>query len=115
MRQTQCLWQPQFGTLLFYDSLHHRGTATFPPLIACQARATALREEIVLTEWPQVHPSAEAIAKEDDAFSALLTLVESKDELDDELCGAFQEVVSHEFGKPLAVAAVRGNLVFSFH
>ena len=94
-------------------ALRHRGLATFAPLVACQARATALRDEITTMTWPQIHPGAEAIAKEDDAFSALLTLVESGDELDDELCGAFQEVVSQEFGKPIAVAALRGKLGFS--
>jgi hypothetical protein len=94
-------------------ALRHSGLATFEPLVHCQTRATALRDEITSIVWPQVHPVAEAIAKEDDAFSALLTVVERGDEIDDELCGAFQEVVSLEFGKPLAVAALRGKLVFS--
>lgn len=94
-------------------ALHHSGLATFVPLIACQTQAAALRDEVTTTSWPQIHPRAEAIAKEDDAFSALLTLVEKGDELDDELCGAFQEVVGQAFGKPLAMAALRGKLVFS--
>ena len=94
-------------------ALRHSGLSTFGPLVACQARAAALRDEVTTMAWPQIHPGAEAIAKEDDAFSALLTLVERGEELDDELCGAFQEVVGQEFGKALAVAALRAKLVFS--
>ncbi len=94
-------------------ALRHSGVTSFAPLVACQTRAIALRDEITNMAWPHVHPVAEAIAKEDDAFSALLTVVESSEELDDELCGAFQEVISQEFGNPLAVAALRGKLVFT--
>lgn len=94
-------------------ALRHSGATSFEPLVTCQARAIALRDEITNMAWPHVHPVAEAIAKEDDAFSALLTIIESGEELDDELCGAFQEVISQEFGNQLAVAALRGKLVFT--
>ncbi|MSQ47846.1 MAG: hypothetical protein EXR78_05555 [Deltaproteobacteria bacterium] len=94
-------------------ALRHSGAETFAPLVACQTRAAALRDEITNMEWPHVHPVAESIAKEDDAFSALLTIVENGDQLDDELCGAFQEVIGLEFGNPLAIAALRGKLVFT--
>ena len=112
-RTTESVSQRAVLVLNRVCTLRHSGLATFAPLIACQTRATALRDEVTTMSWPQIHPGAEAIAKEDDAFSALLTLVEKGDELDDELCGAFQEVVGQAFGKPLAVAALRGKLAFS--
>lgn len=93
-------------------TLRHRDLVTFAPLDECHAKAISLRNEIAETPWPKTHPSAEAIVNEDDTFSALLTLVQRGDELDDELCSAFQDVVSQAFGKPLAIAAIRGKLVF---
>ena len=93
--------------------LHHRDLVPFAPLEECRAKALSLRHEISETPWPKIHPSAEAIANEDDTFSALLTLVQRWDELDDELCGVFQDMVSQAFGKSLAMAAIRGKLVFS--
>ena len=93
-------------------TLRHRDLGAFAPLDECHTKAISLRNEITETPWPKIHPSAEAIMNGDDAFSALLTLVQQCDELDDELCSAFQEVVGLAFGKSLAMAAIRGKLVF---
>jgi len=111
-KAAKSLSQRAIATLHRVCTLRHRDLVPFAPLDECQAKAISLRNEITETPWPKIHPSAEAIANEDDAFSALLTLVQRWNDLDDELCSAFQDVVSQAFGKPLAIAAIRGKLVF---
>lgn len=112
-KTAECVSQRAMMVLNRICTLRHSGFDTFAPLVECHARAAALRDEIATMSSPKIHPRAEAIVKEEDAFSALLTLTEHWDKLDDESCSAFQDVIGQTFGKPLAVAALRGKLVFS--
>ncbi len=91
--------------------IQHQDQSVFPALRDCQEQARALREEIAAAHWPQVHPSAESLARGADPFSDLLAWVEQKDSLDDEAWALLQETVEQTFGKPLAIAASRGKLV----
>src|SRR5436190_1249021 len=49
--------------------------------------------------------------REDPAFSALLTLMDGQQNIDDEQWGVCEDQVATAFGRALAVAATRGKLV----
>jgi hypothetical protein len=93
-------------------AIKHRERETFAPLAECQMRATVLRNAIAETPWPKVHPSVEDLTKNDNPFVALLILIEGGEDLDDDQCSRFQDIVERAFSKPLAVAALRGKLMF---
>src|SRR5438874_1434536 len=44
-------------------------------------------------------------------FAALLTLIDSRDEIDDDRFATLEDTVKQAFGRPMAVAATRGKLV----
>ena len=69
------LTQQALATLDRLYTLKHREREVFAPLAECQMRATVLRNAIVETPWPKLHPSVEELAKDDNPFIALLTLV----------------------------------------
>ncbi|MHC5539366.1 hypothetical protein ACYOEI_14200, partial [Singulisphaera rosea] len=83
----------------------------FPPLKTCQAKAASLRAAIAdatLVELPQ---EAVQLAEGDHPYVALMTLVDSKDGLSDDLWANSMDAVEREFGKPLAVAVARARVV----
>ncbi len=93
-------------------ALQHREREVFVPLAECQMRATVLRTAIAETPWPQLHPSVEELAKDDNPFVVLLALVTHGEALADETCVKFQDLIERAFSKALAVAALRGKLTF---
>ena len=83
-------------------ALAHRDDPGFAALLACQARAAALRAKLKSA----THVDADAIAP----FAELLSLFDGQQDLDDEQWGALEDAVAAAFGRPLAVAATRGKL-----
>ncbi len=90
--------------------LAHCDQPDFAPLRECQASA---HEMLRTLHDPEANPSQAAPALNDGVhpFAALLTLVEQRDELEDERWIQLQETVTLTFGKPLAVAAIRGKII----
>jgi len=84
-------------------ALRHRDDPAFAALAACQSRAADVRA--ALASSGKVDPAAAA------PFTALLTLMDGPQGLDDEQWGALEDSVAATFGRTLAVAASRGKLV----
>jgi hypothetical protein len=82
----------------------HADDPSFAALVQCQARATELRQKALETDDP------ESIAGSTPAFAALLTLIEGREQLDDDRFAALEDGVAQSFGRSLAVAATRGKL-----
>ncbi len=82
----------------------HADDPSFPPLVQCQGKATELRQGVLETDDPQ------SIAESTPAFAALLTLIESREQIDDDRFAALEDSVTQSFGRQLAVAATRGKL-----
>lgn len=91
-------------------AIAHRYQADFPPLLECQARARELRRTIHDSPWSDLYPITKPMAEGPYRFPALLALVEHWQDLDDERWKSLHEIVSQSFGRPLAVAASRGDL-----
>ena len=104
------LSQRAVATLDRLYAIKHRDREVFAPLAECQMRGTVLRNAIVETPWPKLHPSVEELAREDNPFVALLIMVEQGDRLDDDHCARLQEIVERAFSKALAIAALRQRL-----
>ena len=101
------------GALVLLDRvmlLTHREERSFGPLAECQARARALRG--VLTGTPPADPEREAATIPDKLrpFTELLALIEGWNTLDDDHCARLQDTIAATFGRPLALAALRGKL-----
>lgn len=88
----------------------HRHQADFPPLLECQARAQELRRTLADSPWSDLYPITKPLAEGPYRFPALLALVEHWQDLDDERWKNLHEIVAQSFGRPLAVAASRGDL-----
>ena len=86
----------------------HADDPEFPALVASHARARQARAAIqALTELD----SDEARQAVDGVrpFADLVSMVETRDALDDDGYSQLEESVSHGFGRPVAVAAARGR------
>lgn len=94
-------------------SIAHRDSKDFKPLADSLATATALRNAIEGVKWPHRHADSAALIAEKHPLAGLLKLVETHDILDDEECLRLEEQVTEHFGRPLAVAVLRGKLVVS--
>jgi hypothetical protein len=94
------------GALAILDrvaALAHRDDPGFAALAACHKRAADART--TLSTATEIGPDAIA------PFEALLTLIDGQHQLDDEQWGKLEDAVATAFGRSLAVAASRGNLV----
>ncbi|MBI3801876.1 MAG: hypothetical protein HY268_33510 [Deltaproteobacteria bacterium] len=89
----------------------HRTQVEFMPLLQCQAEARALRDALTVTQWPELHPEAQRLADGQHPYASLLTFVESHQALSDDQWDHLKNSIEETFGKPLAIAAVRGRLV----
>ena len=107
------LQQAACGALEKVLTITHVDGVEFGPLLQGQEKARELRGSVAATAWPDVHPEAEALAGGQHTFSALLKLVGSHDELEDEEWGRLQDLVNQSLGKPLGLAASRGKLILS--
>lgn len=92
-------------------SLTHSGDREFAPLRDCQNQARTLREAIVDGAWASLPAEAEPLSDGEHPFANLLTLIEDRDVLHDDLWGSLHDSIGSTFGKSLAAAAARSKLV----
>jgi outer membrane biosynthesis protein TonB len=92
-------------------TLIHADDPTFAALVGCHTKARAARAAVLgLTELES--DDAHRVVDDVRTFADLLTLVETRDALDDDQYAQLEESVSRAFGRPLAVATARGRLGF---
>ena len=92
-------------------TLSHTSGNDFDPLRQVHEQAHALRGSISEGGWSNVHSDAEKLAEGEHHFADLLSLIEDRDELSDELWASLHDNVTRAFGKALAAAAARSKLV----
>ena len=93
-------------------SLTHKDRGTFEPLQPVKQTATQLRTQIARSTT-EVSPEVEALISGEHPLSALLSLIETPESLDDQQWVVLEEKVSANFGKTLAVAISRGKIAIS--
>jgi hypothetical protein len=91
-------------------TINHVDDPNFDALLECQAKAREIRAAVLDPKGPTAE-SAAAIMQSTPVFSALLTLIESRDKLDAEKSAVLEDSVSRLFGRELALAVTRGKLV----
>jgi hypothetical protein len=90
--------------------LQHVSDADFAALLPCKEQARALHQEISISEWDALPTGTEPLAEGGHALAHLMTLIEDRDELSDDLWAELHESVHSAFGKSLATAAARARL-----
>lgn len=89
-------------------AISHADDPGFPTLVQCQAKAKELRRAVM---DPKAFEAGVAPALETTpAFAALLTLIEGREQLDDERFAALEDSVSQSFGRQLAVEIGRAHV-----
>jgi hypothetical protein len=96
-------------------ALSHASVPEFGPLRDLHEMGQTIRSGISEGTWKTLPPEAANIAKGDHHFAHLLSLIEDRDELNDEQWATLHESVEQAFGKSLAAAAARGKLVLPTH
>src|SRR5213593_3670871 len=91
-------------------TINHVDDPNFAALLECQAKAREIRAAVLDPKGPTAE-SAAVIVEATPAFSALLTLVEGREHLDDAKFAVLEDSVTRLFGRTLTVAATRGKLV----
>ncbi len=91
-------------------TINHVDDPNFAALLECQAKAREIRAAVLDPKGPTAE-SAAAIMQSTPVFSALLTLIEGRDRLDDEKCAVLEDSVTRLFGRALTLAVTRGKLV----
>jgi len=99
------------GVLQRVLSLVHTGAPDHAELRKCHDLARELQQQINDAPWTALPAEAERLAEGDHAFAHLLSLIEDRDDLGDDVWAAHHEAVTAAFGKTLAAAAVRSRLV----
>ncbi|AGA29100.1 hypothetical protein [Singulisphaera acidiphila] len=92
-------------------NLTHSADHEFAPLRDCQNQARTLRETIADGPWTVLPPETEPLSEGEHPFASLLTLVEDRDVLNDDLWGSLHDTIGSTFGRSLAAAAARSKLV----
>ena len=92
-------------------TLSHTSGSDFDPLRQVHEQAHALRGSISEGGWSNIHTDAEKLAEGEHHFADLLSLIEDRDELSDDLWASLHDNVTKAFGKSLAAAAARSKLV----
>jgi hypothetical protein len=82
----------------------------FAPLDEGKSAAQRLIAEIASAKFPNPHAECAQLVERRHAYSRLLDLVRDGERLNDSDWEAAQEAVASAFGRPLAIAAVRGRL-----
>jgi hypothetical protein len=90
--------------------LAHASDADFAALRTCKDQARELHHAIAVGEWDALPADAEPLAEGGHALAHLMTLIEDRDELSDDLWAELHESVGAAFGKALATAAARAKL-----
>lgn len=94
------------GVLERVMALAHREDPNWPALAECQASARELYQALDGAASGDI----EQLGAHLRPFLELITLAEGWNHLDDERCAALQDAITQGFGRPLALAAVRGKL-----
>jgi uncharacterized protein YjdB len=94
-------------------AIAHREQSDFAPLQSVHTRARELHRAISESAPTQLHSDAESLVAGKHPVSAVLTLLEQQDKLDDEQWVILEETVSAAFGKQIAVAISRGKLTIA--
>jgi CheY-like chemotaxis protein len=87
------------------------GDPNFAALLQCQAKAREIRAAVLLDLARPAAENEAAIMESTLAFSALLTLIETREHLRNEQLVMLEDQVTRAFGRTLAVAATLGELV----
>jgi hypothetical protein len=91
-------------------ALTHVSDSDFAALRGCKEQARALHHDISVSEWDTLPTEADPLAEGGHALAHLMTLIEDRDELSDDLWAELHESVGRAFGKSLATAAARAKL-----
>src|SRR5216117_919913 len=91
-------------------TINHVDDPNFAALLECQAKAREIRAAVLDPKGPTAE-SAAVIMEATPAFSALLTLVEGREHLDDAKFAVLEDSVTRLFGRTLTVAAIRCKIV----
>src|SRR5207249_3520394 len=91
-------------------TINHVDDPNFAALLECQAKAREIRAAVLDPKGPTAE-SAAVIVEATPAFSALLTLIEGREHLDDAKFAVLEDSVTRLFGRTLTVAATRAKLV----
>ena len=90
--------------------ISHQDDPNFTALVQCKSKAEEIRR-VIADPAAFEKGNSEAIIDSTPSFTALLTLIEGRDLLDDEKFATLHDTVSQSFGRSLAVAATRGKLI----
>src|SRR5712664_261151 len=91
-------------------TLVHREDTNFPPLAECQATARELHAALSAAQPADLERITTMVSGGIRPFAELVALAEGWNRLDDERCALLQDSISQNFGRPLALATVRGKL-----
>src|SRR2546422_599020 len=91
-------------------TINHVDAPNFGAPLEGQAKAREIRAAVLDPKGPTAE-SAAVIVEATPAFSALLTLIEGREHLDDAKFAVLEDSVTRLFGRTLTVAATRGKLV----
>jgi hypothetical protein len=94
------------ATLDRVATLIHRETPDSAALTECQTQARELHEALASAPSGDI----EQLSAHLRPFVELVTLADGWNQLDDDHCAALQESITQTFGRPLALAALRGKL-----
>jgi hypothetical protein len=91
----------------------HRARNNFAPLVECQARVRALRENIATAPWDMLPREASDLAGGKHPFAHLLSLINDREGLTDVDWARLYRSVGNALGLTLAAAASCGSLTLS--
>jgi hypothetical protein len=110
----QAAWEQARATALAtldrVMALIHREDAGFAALAACQAKAREMHLAIGSQQPDDPQAETSIVQGRVRSFAELVALVDGWDVLDDDRCAFFQDTITQAFGRPLALAALRGKL-----
>ena len=112
-RQLDAARATAFAVLNRVPAIVHRDEPTFPPLMACQDKARALRAAITDAVPSDLEREARAWACAVTPFAALLALIDGPAATEEARWCELQATVTAAFGRALATAAAHGALTLA--
>ena len=91
-------------------TLIHREEKSFAPLAECQVRARELHGVLSASTPEDLEHETVMLSGKLRPFTELMALVDGWNALDDDRCAFLQDAITQSFGRPLALAALRGKL-----
>jgi hypothetical protein len=98
------------GVLDRVTALVHREDRSLPILGECHSRARELRGVLAGPAPESLEEETALLAEKIRPYTELLALVDGWNVLDDDRCATLQDAVTGSFGRPLALAALRGKI-----